>query len=266
MRSALALARASWQAAASYRLRLLLSMLSLAVSIVPLYFVANALQPVMAESIATEGGQYFGFMVLGMVTFLLLPAAVNGLPGEVGAGIKTGTFEALLGTPARLPEVLGGMVGFTIGWSTLRAAALLLGGLILGANILPSHLLFAIPILALIVLSYLPFGIVASALIIAFRTSGPLQKAVLTGSALLGGVYYPTSVIPSWIQDVSGLVPLTYGLRALRMTVLEGAPLSAVLPDLAILATMTLGLFGLAWLALLRALRYARREGTLAQY
>src|SRR5690606_26273399 len=143
---------------------------------------------------------------------------------------------------------------------------MLLGGIVLGANVLPQQLLFALPILALIVLSYLPFGIIATALVITFRPAGPLPQAVVAGSALLGGVYYPPTVIPSWIQDVSGFVPLTYGLRALRRTVLEGMPLSAVLPDLTVLAGMTAVLLTVAYLGLLQALRHARREGTLSQY
>ena len=32
----------------------------------------SALQPVMAPSISSQGGEYFGFLVVGMVTFLLL--------------------------------------------------------------------------------------------------------------------------------------------------------------------------------------------------
>jgi len=48
MRSAIAMIRARWIAARSYRLRMIFSVASLLVSIVPLYFVANALQPIMA--------------------------------------------------------------------------------------------------------------------------------------------------------------------------------------------------------------------------
>src|SRR5262249_34674500 len=126
MRNSLALIQASWRAAASYRLRLLLSVVSLLGVVVPVYFVSHALQPVMAGSIAQEGGQYFGFLIIGMATFLMLPAAINTLPSEVGGGINTGTLEALLGTPARLPSIITGLIGFNIIWTSLRAAVLLL--------------------------------------------------------------------------------------------------------------------------------------------
>jgi len=82
----------------------------------------------------------------------------------------------------------------------------------------------------------------------------------------LGGVYYPTHVMPSWLPRLSDAIPLTYGLRALRMTLLEGIPFSAVIPDVATLIGFVLVLTALSLFALTEALHYARRSGTLAQY
>jgi ABC-2 type transport system permease protein len=266
MRSAIAMIRARWIAARSYRLRMIFSVASLLVSIVPLYFVANALQPIMAEKIAAEGGQYFGFLVVGMTTYLLLPVAVNALANEVGAGISTGVLEAILGTRSRLPGIFAGMIGFDLLWTGLRACIMLVTAWILGAAILWSQIGTALLILALIVLAYLPFGLIGSAMVIAFRTTGPLPQGVLTISALLGGVYYPTQVIPSWIESVSAFVPLTYGLRALRHTILEGLPLTAVLPDLGVLCVFVVVLMGVGAISIRGALAYARRAGTLSHY
>ena len=266
MRSTFALIHASWRAAASYRLRLLLSLASLGATVVPLYFIANALQPVMAESIEAQGGQYFGFLIVGMVTFLLLPTAINSLPAEIGSGISTGVLEMLLATPARATSIFSGMIGFSLLWTTARAAALLLAGWLLGAELIWSQIATAALILGLIVLAYLPVGMIAAALVICFRTTGPLPQGVLAVSTLLGGVYYPTTVIPSWIQSISDWVPLTYGLRALRGTLLEGYAFPAVLPDLGALVAFIIVLTGAGVLALDGAIRYSRRAGTLAHY
>lgn len=266
MRSTIALVRASWQAARSYRLRMLGSIAGLLLSVIPLYFIATALQPIMADKIAHEGGQYFAFLMVGTVTFMLLPTAMQSLPGSIGGGIRSGVFEALLGTRARLPALLAGMSGFGLLWTALRAFTMLIGGWLLGAAILWSQLGSAVLILVLIVLAYLPFGLIGGAMVVAFRTTGPLSKAVLTLSALLGGVYYPTQVIPSWIQSISAFIPLTYGLRSLRRTMLEGESLTAVLPDLGILGLFIVVLMSIGVLSLNGALRYARHAGTLTQY
>lgn len=266
MGKALALARASWLTASSYRLNMILSIVSLLVMVVSLYFVATALQPVMADAIDSEGGQYFGFLIVGMIALSCLTTAVTALPSALGSSITSGTLEALLSTRARIPELLAGMVGYAFVWTGIRGVLLLTGGWALGAPVAWERWPLALVILALIVLAYLPFGLLAAAMVLAFRTAGPLPQAVLVLSGLLGGVYYPTHVIPSWIQHLSAVVPLTYGLRALRQATLEHAPVGALLADLTVLLGFVLVLFISSGYVFFAALRYARRSGTLSQY
>jgi ABC-2 type transport system permease protein len=262
----LALMRVSMLTAASYRLSLVISLVGLLASVVPLYFVANALQPVMADAIRSQGGQYFAFVLVGMIAFSFIPAAMNSIPGAIGGGISTGTLETLTSTPTRLPTLLAGLVGYSFCWLILRSLLLVAAGSLLGAQFVWSSLAVGTGILALTVLAYLPIGLIAASLVLAFRTAGPLVQGVSVLSVLLGGVYYPTHVIPSWIETLSFAVPLTYGLRALRQTVLEGLPLASVLPDVGILAAFAAVLLVLGVVVFQYALRYARRVGTLSQY
>jgi len=262
----IALTRAGLLTAASYRLRMVLSVVGLVVSVVPIYFIAGALQPTMARSIGHEGGQYFGFLVMGMIGVLLIQACVNILPREVGGAINTGTLEALLATPSPIGTLLMGMSGWGIAWTAVRTFVLLLAAWVLGATVHWDRLAASAVILALIVLCYLPVGVLAAALVIAFRTSVGIPALAVSGAAFLGGAYYPTSVIPSWLHDLSYLMPLTYGLRPLRRVLLEGAPLASVATDLSVLMLFAVGLTTVGIVAVHAAMRYARRTGTLAQY
>lgn len=266
MREALALVRAGWLTASSYRVTMLLSVASLLAGVVPLYFIARALQPIMARSVASQGGQYFGFLLLGLVALSLVTTAVNTLPGAIGSTISTGTLEALFSTRASLPSLLVGLAGYSFAWSAARAALLFVTGWMLGVHVAWRGAPIGLGILVLLVCAYIPIGLIAAAAVLAFRTSGPLPKIIVAVSGLLGGVYYPTNVIPSWIQALSAAVPLTYGLRALRRTLLEGAPLSAVLTDLLVLAAFVVVLMVVGAYLFARALRLARQSGTLAQY
>lgn len=266
MRKAVALVRARALTAASYRVQLALSIATVLVSVVPIYFVTSALQPVMSESIAGEGGHYFGFVLVGTIAFYFLTTAVNQLPGEFGSDLRTGTLEAVLSTPVRMTEIVTGTVGFGMLWTAFRCVILLGAGWILGVEVAWARLPAAGLVVGLLVLAYLPYGMLASASILAFRTAGPIAQGILFASAMLGGVYYPTRVIPSWLQDISAAIPLTYGLRALRRILLEGASLGGVLPDLGVLVAFVVVLSAGGALALAAALRYARRNGTLAQY
>ena len=124
MRVALALVRANWLTQASYRFGLILSFLALAATVVPVYFIADALQPVVAASISNEGERYFGFLVIGLASLYLVGAGVTALPQAIASGIHSGTLEAMFSTRASVPSVIVGLAGFPILWAGLRATIL----------------------------------------------------------------------------------------------------------------------------------------------
>jgi ABC-2 type transport system permease protein len=266
MSKILALLGAQWRVALSYRLQTFISFAGLIVTVVPLYFIAQAVQPVMAESIRAEGGSAFGFLLVGMSVMLLVAVALSAVPSALASGIGSGTLEAMLSTPTSMPTLLVGISAFPLVMAGLRAGVLLAGGWLLGAEMSLGALPIAVLILALIVLAHASIGLISGAMVLAFRTAGPLSRFVVVASSLLGGVYYPTHVIPSWLQAVSEFLPLSYGLRALRPVLLQGAPLASVARDLLILVGEAAFLFALGAALLALASRYARRQGTLAQY
>ena len=266
MREVAALIRAAWLTASSYRFGMLLSIVGLAAVVVPLYFIAVALQPTMASAIAGESGQYFAFAVVGAVTFSLVSTSMTALPNAIDGAIGRGTLEVILGTPARLPAICVGLMGYNVLWALFRAAILILAAAALGTRIVWAGALPGVAILLLTMLCYAGLGFAVAALVLVFRTSGPISATFLTGSMFLGGVYYPSHVIPSWIRSLADVVPLTYGLRAFRHVVLRGDFSIAVAHDVVTLAAMTMATLAIGVGAFTLALRRARTTGTLSSY
>jgi ABC-2 type transport system permease protein len=266
MKAIAAFVRASWLSASSYRVSMALSLVGVIGSVVPVYFIARALQPMMQRVIQGEGQQYFAFVVVGTLTFSFIPIAVKGLPDAITSSINSGTMEAVLGTPTGMPVMLIGMMGYSFIWTFARASLMLAAAGVLGASIAWPHVPAAMAVLTLIVLAYVPIGLISAAAYLAFRTTGPIAAGIMVLSTLLGGVYYPAKVIPSWLQHISGFIPLTYGLRALRRIMLEGASLMSVGRDIGILLTMTVFLLAAGIWIFAVAMRYARRTGSLSYY
>lgn len=266
MHSVLALVRSAFLAATSYRLATAFSLLALLLSAVPLYFVASALQPVAAASIAAEGGHYFGFLLTGIAATYILAAAVTAVPGAIAGGIGSGTLESLLVTRTPLPVLLIGLSGYPLLLGIARASILLIAAAVVGVDIAWTALPFAMVFVALLIVAYGSIGIIAAALVLVFRTSGPLITAVIAGSGLLGGVYYSTTVIPDWLQDLSMVVPLTYALRGMRMLLLGGAGSAEVINDLSAMVFITVGSLFVSLAVFGAALRHARHAGSLSQY
>lgn len=266
MRSVLALMRASLLHAASYRLGMLLSLGGLLVSFVPLYFVSGALQPVVQESIRREGGQYFAFLIVGMGATFILSAAISAVPGALMGSIASGTLEALLVTRTPLPLLLIGMSGYSLAWNVVKAVFLVTGAALVGAHVSLTAVPLALVVVVLMTIAYFALGLLAGALVLVFRTSGPFTTGIIAASGLLGGVYYSTSVIPSWLRDLSAVIPLTYALRPIRMLLLGGASAVDVRGDVVALTAISAGLLLVASAAFAAALRHARTAGTLSQY
>ncbi len=268
MGKALALIQASWRTQRSYRVSIVLSILSLGVTVLPVYFVSKALQPYAAESIATQGGNYFGFLVIGFIALIFVSTTVSSIPDAVGSGIGTGTLEALLSTRASIPSLLAGMVGYSFLWTAVKALLFLALAMVLGLHLSFAASLSGIFILVLIVLAHIPFALIAASLVLAFRTTGQIPSVIMIASGLLGGVYWSMSakIIPPWVHAIANWVPLAPGLRALRQTLLNGASLASVMPDVLLLVGFIVMLNAIGFLTFVEALRYARRTGTLAQY
>ena len=265
-RAAVELTRASWRTAKSYRLSFVLSFVSLLVTIVPVYFVANALQPFMATVIADEGREYFGFVLLGTLALTIISPALTSFSSAVSGGLSSGFFEALLVTPTPLPALLIGQTGYSFLWAVARGILLIIAGLVLGVDVhwlrLPEALLF----IGLMVAAYSGIGLVAAGLVVAFRTTAAVPQAVLVLSTVIGGVYFPTSVLPSAVVPLAEWIPLTPLLRGLRQTVLLGYPLSSVIDELITGAILAAACLGVGIVAVRWAFTYARRAGSLAQY
>lgn len=250
----------------SYRFQIFASLASLFAMLVPLYFVSKALHPMMESSIRGQGNNYFAFVLIGMIVMRFCYAIVNSLPAAFSSAIRSGTLEALFATPTTLGIIFSGMVGFTLLWTAAESLIVLAAGALLGVRVVLSELVPGFAVLVLILLTHLSFGVFAVALVLVFRTTGGLLTGVLVATNLLGGVYYPTHVIPSWIENLSAMLPLTYGLRALRRLLLEGAPVHAVSADIAILVAFLTVLLPCSWALLRVALAHARRTGSLAHY
>jgi ABC-2 type transport system permease protein len=261
-----ALIRANWLAASSYKLGFVMSFGSLVLSIVPIFFITRALQSTMANVIQGQGDQYFAFLVVGLIALNLVTSTIYALPGGLQNATSTGTLEALLATPTSVSALLVGLSGYEVLFSVLRGAVMLVAAGILGARVEWLQVGASIPIVALVVLAHLPIAIITAAMVLAFRSRGPLPQLVLLASTFLGGVYYPTTVIPGWIESISAFIPLTYGLTALRAVLLEGRSLASVWREVSILLAFAAVATLISGVAFRAALRYARKVGNLAQY
>jgi len=116
------------------------------------------------------------------------------------------------------------------------------------------------------IVSFNALGLFSASVIILMKRGDALGWALRVSSLVLGGVYYPVNVLPSWLNVIGQLLPLTHALELLRRSLMNGEGFTQLWGEFAILAGMTLVLLPLGLLACQLAIRVARTDGSLSHY
>jgi ABC-2 type transport system permease protein len=125
----------------------------------------------------------------------------------------------------------------------VAVGAFLALGRALGADIrLGPGLVAVVPLVVIVVVTGLSVSFVIAGLTKTPQDANALEGYLNFPLYLFTGAMWPLAAFPDWLQQVTRLIPYTGLIAAIRGVALDGQPLSAFGPDLAIAA---------AWLAVL---------------
>ncbi len=261
---ALAFFRRDLLIAASYRLNFILQIGGIFISTVMFYFPSRLVGPGVAGQLAPYRGDYFAFVLIGVAFTEYLTVAMSSFTNQIRSAQVLGTLEALLVTPTPVPGILLFSSLYEFSFTTLHILVyLLFGVLFFGLQFHLGSLAALVLVMALTILAFMGLGLTSAAFVIAFKQGSPLTLIIGTASGLLGGVLYPTTVLPQWLKPVALLLPITHSLEAIRQLLLNGATLADVSRSILALGVFVLVLFPVGLAAFGTALRYAKREGSL---
>ena len=252
--------------AMSYRVGFALSLFGVLVNTLGIFFLSQTFGGLTAPLLESYGGSYFGFAIVGVALTNFMAVGLSGMAGRIREGQMTGTLEIMLLSPNRLPTLL---LGSTL-WSHILAGIMLIpyaiAAIALGLNVAHVNLLVVAASLALALVSFNALGLLAASFVILIKQGDPVTWVVNTASVLLAGVFYPTSVLPDWLQGLGQLLPLTHALELVRRAVFHGEGFATLWPSFLALAVLTVVLLGLGLLATQVAIRVAQRDGSLSYY
>ena len=249
----------------NYPLSFAMSGISSLVPVVTFYFVATFVGP-QGQNV---GGDYYTFVVIGLIGMSVLSAGLQTLSGRLATTINQGRLEMLLSEPIRwrvLPFLL-------VQWPVVLAFAsgtiIFLGSLLLGAHYRLAGLPTALVILVLGLMATFSVGVVNASLKVLSKRADPILAIYGVAASILSGTFYSVEVLPSWLKPLAYLIPHTYVLQALRRVWM---PAGGELPGPSALAAsfaliiFTLVLFPIGIWLYGRAFEYGRRTGLLSGY
>jgi ABC-type multidrug transport system permease subunit len=251
--------------ALSYPGNFALSWLSIGVEVVIAWYISQLIQP--SAKFGSEGhvATYFQYLVINSAFVRFQTAALNNFAEAIRDGQLTGTLEVVLATPTTLPVLVlsSGVWSFTL--TALQTVVFLAIALPFGLDLGHVNLTTAFVFLLLTVISTSPLGVLAAALSMVIKKTGPVEWISNSSATLFGGVYVPLAGLPWILQAIGWCLPITHALAGFRAAA-GGVPLSHVAGDALWLLVASVILMPLSLWLFVRAVNKARVDGTLAMY
>jgi ABC-2 type transport system permease protein len=138
-----------------------------------------------------------------------------------------GTIEYTFMAPVSRPVHLIGMGVYAVLYGLVRAALIFVAVVaFIGIHLPHANYPAAVALLAIASVSFIGVGMMTAVLPLISPEKGTQLGFVAQGLMLVvSGVYYPVSVLPSWMQWIAKISPATYALRGNRDQILAGAGL-----------------------------------------
>jgi ABC-2 type transport system permease protein len=228
------------------------------------YYVARFVDTPALQHALPQGGGYFAFSLVGFVFLDYLNAALDTFDRGLEESRDTGTLEHLLITQTSLPVFVAGSAIYPFVATTLRIviyvawAAALFGFPLRAANWLAVSAVLLVTLLA-----FSGLGILSASYLLLFKRGNPAKWFFLGVSSVAGGMLFPVSILPDWLQLVARLNPVTYALEAMRASLLGGADVGVLWRPLVILLVFAAVLLPLSMSVFAWSLRRTKITGTL---
>src|SRR6266704_3279759 len=253
----------------SYRMQFLLRILSILTVVTTLFFISKIFAG-FTDPRYSQWRDPLASWLTGLAVLNYFMTGFSSLANAIRQEQMQGTLESVLMTPISVPTVIVASSAWDFVEATFYASLYLVFGWLLFDVHYRGSFLLALLFLVLTTMVLSCLGILSASFAMVFKRGDPFGVLLGTGSALFSGVFFPTQLISQYagagVGNISRILPPTYGLDGIRRVLIEGQDLSQVrgpfvtlLLFLAVLLPFSLWVFG-------RAVRRAKREGSLIQY
>ena len=253
--------------AASYKTAFVGEALGVLFKVITFYYISKVFGGVLTPNLARYNNDYFAYLMIGVALMDFMYTSLETFDNNIRESQLMGTLEIVLLTPIKLTHMLLFSSLWPYVFTTLSFLTyLLFGVLIFDLQIGNSNPVTAVVMLLLAVLTFAPLGIVSATVVLVFKRGSGLRKVFSATSALLGGAFYPTQVLPDWIQSVCYFVPMTHAVTGLRAALISNASLSELTSEILFLCVFAAISLPLSLLLFKAGVVHTKRTGTLTQY
>ena len=204
-----------------------------------------------------EGVSAATYLLVGLLGYGVAATAFASLAITLVVRREAGLLKRVRGTPLSPATYLAAVIASTVIVIALQVVAqLLIGRYLLDADWPSAPGSFAVALL-FGAAAFAALGIAVTVFVRSAEGSSAVVNAIYLPMAFISGAFFSTREMPAFLEAISEVLPLTYLLRMIRATFIEGEGLSGSAGSMLVVA-----LWGLAGLAVaIRRFRWEPREG-----
>jgi ABC-2 type transport system permease protein len=187
---------------------------------------------VQNRAVAAKSVTYYDFLLPGLVAMGVMNFSIGGMSVAIARFREQRILKRILATPLAPVKFLAAQVGARLVLALLQAALIL----IVGVYVFDGHVygnvlwIFVLATIANLIFLNIAFAI-------AGRASNPdaaqgLAQAVALPMMFLSGTFFPTETLPSVMQVIVKVLPLTPLLEAMRTVSVDAKSITATGPQL----------------------------------
>ncbi|OGN82567.1 MAG: ABC transporter, partial [Chloroflexi bacterium GWC2_70_10] len=172
------------------------------------------------------------YLLVGTIAWRFLGIVFEDIAEIIAWERWEGTIEQTFMAPVpRVTHLVGMAVGTVIRAAVISVAVLFAVMLFIPVDLSHANALSAVALLGVGTLAFIGLGIASACFPLLWTEKGLQMSYIVQALVLLvSGVYYPTSVLPGWLQAVSTISPATYVIEGMRRALLDGHDVAMLWP------------------------------------
>ncbi len=187
--------------------------------------VTNPPISIERKELAGRQVRYIDFALPGQIGFALLSTAIFGTVFGLIYLKKALVLKRMFATPTRAITILLAQGGSRLIMAILQVLLILILGIVAFKFYMPHGWITFVELVILSVIAliaFLGFGFFMAGLVNDENAAGPMVNLITLPQFLLSGTFFPIENLPTWLQPVANVLPLSFFNAAVRKITTEG--------------------------------------------
>jgi len=251
----------------SYKFIFLFGIFSTFFSLLIFFFIDKLYGYQINKHLEIYKTNYFSYVFISLILFNYTGAGMGSISEKIRIEKLQGTFEIIINNEKIFLPFLFSTIIFNILLASIESLIYVIGGIfILDINFSNINFLSFFFSFFLSIICFTSIGIISSCFIIIFRKGNPISFLLNSLEGFFGGVYFPITVLPLWLQSISKFIPIYYAINSVQKSIYSNASIMEIRKELIILSLFSLFLFPISIYLFKKSVYYSKIKGSINQY